>query len=137
MAYNSGGMYFNTVLCSPNSGPCISSCHSACNINSQWLCAYQNYNDCHGHHLVTCSNFTKVSFTPYCPFLDLNNCPNNSRLLISIMSTGPGCNFGGLDGCTHGHSGSVRLMGDLNRAALVALGAGSKNRIWANNDITF
>src|SRR5437868_6152838 len=130
-------MYFNTVLCSAHSGPCISSCHSPCNYNSDWVCAYQNYNDCHGQHLVTCSTFTKVSFTPWCPFLDLNNCPNNNRLLISIMSTGPGCVNGGLDGCTHGHSGTVRKMGDLNRASLVALGASGLNRIWANNDITY
>lgn len=137
MPYWSGAMYYNTVLCSANSGPCISVCHSPCHYNSQYLAAYQNYKDCKGDHLVTCSNFTEVSFTPYCPFLSLNKCTGTGSVLISIMSTGPGCVSGGLDGCTHGHSGTVRKMGDLNRAALTALGAGSLNRIWAHNSITW
>lgn len=134
MAYVSGAMYYNNVLCSPGSGPCISVCHSHCNINSQWLCAYQNYKDCRGTVLQTCGLYQRVSLAGFCPILDLQTCSNpNAYNGVSVMSTGPGCNSGGLDGCTHGHSGTVRIMGDLNRAALVALGAGSLNRIWTKH----
>jgi hypothetical protein len=137
MSFTSGAMYFNTVLCSAGSGPCISSCHSPCNINSQWLAAYQNYKDCHGNHLQTCGNYLEVALTGSCPILLLSHCTGSAQTAVSIMSTGPGCNSGGISaGCAHGHSGTVRVMGDLNRAALVQLGAGSLNRIWTTNSTT-
>ena len=135
MGYNSGAFYYNTALCGANTGPCISSCHSPCSYNNQWLAAYQNYYDCHGLHLVTCSEFTPLKLSGYCPVLSLGNCASSTHLEVSIMSTGPGCVSGGLDNCTHGHSGSVRKMGDLNRAAIAALGS-SDNRIWAKNFTT-
>jgi hypothetical protein len=136
MAYNSGAFYYNTALCGANTGPCISVCHSPCHYNSQYLAAYQNYYSCHGTHLVTCSNFTALKLSGVCPILSLGNCSSKKFYVVSIMSTGPGCVSGGLDpGCTHGHSGTVRKMGDLNRHAIAALGC-SCNRIWAKNFTT-
>lgn len=130
MGYVSGAWYYNTALCGANTGPCISVCHSTCHYNSQYLGAYQNYKDCKGTHLVTCSKFSQISLVGFCPVIPLGNCASNGSVGVSIMSTGPGCVSGGLDNCTHGHSGTVRKMGDLNRHAIAALGS-SDNRIWA------
>ena len=133
MSYHSGALYYNTALCGAGTGPCISTCHSFCNYNSDWVGAYQNYKDCKGMHEVTCSAYYELSASQVCPAYCLYNCNSSLERCVNIRSTGPGCHSGGLDCCKHGHTGSVRKMGDLNKAAVVALTGVSINqchRLW-------
>jgi hypothetical protein len=129
-----GGLYLSTSLCAPGTGPCISTCHSLCNYSTSWVMAYQNYKDCKGTHLYTCTSHPEATSTianGYCPTLFVETCNGASWLGVAIRESGPACQTGGLDGCKHGH-GTVALAGCLNRAALNSMGAAGLNRVYAN-----
>ncbi len=143
MGRNSGVWDWQTGICTPakNNGPCRSVCNSPCG-TSWYLAAYQNYKSCHGLHLhpgtAGWSSVTELSATPYCPILSLNRCDNAYNIIADVLSTGPTPGTGSMSAnCEHGHGSSGRKIGCLNRAALVAMGAGSSNRVWAHNYITF
>jgi hypothetical protein len=126
-----GGLYKSTSLCKPNTGPCISACHSLCRYSTSWVMAYQHYKDCSGLNLSTCATFPQATSTGYCPIVFVESCTHASTYLgAAIRETGPGCVSGGLDGCTHGHTGNVKLAGCLNPAMFNSMGAVGLNRIY-------
>jgi hypothetical protein len=135
MAYHSGVFVWDSSFCTSRAlctDPNVCNSHCVSN-NSNYYAAMPHYYDCKGLSIDQCNSISQIGYAPgFCPVISIYKCNYASVLFISVMdSTKFGCKTTSVSGCTHGHTGKVRYVGCLNRAALNALGAGaSHNKMW-------
>jgi hypothetical protein len=135
MAVNTGIWVLET-FCAAHAGPCTSACSGCIGAGSVWKAAYQNYHSCNGFHLfIPGTSARELAAHSFCPDVLLNKCTTGSSsvAVISVKSTGPAVGSTSNSGCTHGTARFNRKIGCLNRSAMVFLGNGSKNKMWAHN----